>query len=87
MTTVLVPITPAELKWGKEISFRYEGTLINDGLFICMEEDGVRMRLMFAGSTFGRYDIAKVSELAIIQEQAPGEPAVHEVHVAGAAIS
>lgn len=87
MTTVLVPITPAELKWGKEISFRYEGMLINDGLFICMEEDGVRMRLMFAGSTFGRYDIDKVTELAIIEEQAPGEPALPEVQVAQDAIS
>lgn len=76
MATVLVPTTPAELRWGQELSFKYEGMLIDDGLFICMEEDGARMRLMFAGSTFGRYDLEKVSELAIIQEQAPSEQAV-----------
>lgn len=64
MSRVATPITPAELTWGKEISFMYEGRLINDGLFICME-DGVRMRLMFAGSTFGRYELDKVSELGI----------------------
>ena len=69
MTKILVPTTPAELKWGQELSFKYEGMLIDDGLFICMEEDGVRMRLMFAGSTFGRYDLAKVSELCVIREQ------------------
>lgn len=75
MATVLAPTTPEELRWGQELSFKYEGQLINDGLFICMEEDGVRMRLMFAGSTFGRFDLAKVSELSVIQELAQGAAA------------
>lgn len=70
MTTILVPKTAAELTWGKEISFKYEGKLINDGMFICMEADGLRMRLLFAGSTIGRFDLDKVSDLAVIQEQA-----------------
>lgn len=87
MATVLAPTTPAELRWGQELSFKYEGMLIDDGLFICMEEDGARMRLMFAGSTFGRYDLDKVSELSVIQELAPGDRAVSVVQVAGDVIS
>jgi hypothetical protein len=70
MRQVLSPITFADLKWGKEISFKYEGMVIDDGLFICMEDDGLRMRLMFAGSTFGRFEIAKVSELALLENDA-----------------
>ena len=74
-TKRLVPMAPAELTlkshWGKELSFRYEGRLINDGVFICMEDDGVSMRLMFAGSTFGRFDINKTADLAVIVEDQP----------------
>ena len=79
MATVLVPTTPAELRWGLELSFKYEGMLINDGLFICMEEDGLRMRMMFAGSTFGRYDLDKVTELAVIKEMTPDAPQEKEL--------
>jgi hypothetical protein len=66
----LCATTPAQLSWGLLVSFKYEGRLIDDGLFICLEDDGLRMRLLFAGPTIGRFDLVKVTELSVIQENA-----------------
>jgi|SRR6478736_2017247 len=68
------------LKWGDEVSFIYDGVLFDDGMFITLENSTAdlgchpdpepntpypRLRLMFAGSTFGRFELSKITELRV----------------------
>lgn len=54
----------SELKWGDEIRFEYEGHnwIIEDGVFIMIQEDG-KIRTLHPGSTIGRFDIDKISNM------------------------
>ena len=58
-------ISVDQVRWGQLLAFHYEGRVIRGGVFICKEDDGLQIRLMFAGSTFGRFDIDKVTNLTI----------------------
>lgn len=75
-------MTTVQLRYMEEISFRYDGRLIDDGCFICVEnsisdlrgntnpEPHVkfpRIRCMFAGLIFGRFEIAKITELKVVK--------------------
>lgn len=66
------------LRHGAEVSFSYGGIKIDDGCFICIEygpEDREsqpevpypRMRCMFAGSTFDRFELSDITDLRVIK--------------------
>lgn len=69
------------LRHGAEISFNYGGIKIDDGCFICFEHSAAdhdprasqpevpypRMRVMFAGSSFQRFELLDVTDLKVIK--------------------
>lgn len=54
----------SELEWGDEIRFDYAGHNwpISDGTFIMVQSDN-KVRTLHPGSTIGRFDIDKISNL------------------------
>lgn len=75
-----VPTHAFDLLTHQEISFVYDGHLIDDGLFITVEHSTAdhrypaepevaypRIRVLFSGSTCGRFEVSKLTNLQVLK--------------------